>query len=407
MKSEAKRVGVGETGLTAAHRGAQAFLLDGSAQVAWTAARLEALKTAGLALGSLEQVFFLGADGKARGEATFSIDNQGAPAFALPTAGEPTFASVGGEPAFLTRDAAGRLFLPLAQGRQVVAVQDVRPFRAGLGFAVARLELPRAGVPASVARVQLRYPAEWKPLYEELAPSSRLHLLEPAELAALAILLLAAERLLALAGLARGRRWLLSGALGGLAALSPAALAAGLALAGLGWLGLAAALLYHRLRGAPRVLALGALAGGAVLVAAAGLGSAPVTEWRNVGSAPANAVFAKQLVAAEAQEQDGVAPARAPAPPARESLAATSYQGLPARIQIPMGAHQTSFTRELLATDVHRPVFVLLVASRAAALATALAGLALATLALLLRKDLAAGARAYAARLAGSPPAAG
>ncbi len=223
IRTSAKRVGVGETGLSPAYRGAQAFLLDGGAEVAWTATRLEALKTAGLALDSLDQVFFLGADGKARGESTFALDNQGAPALVLPAAGEPTFASVGGEPAFLTRDAEGRLFLPLAQGKQRVVVQDVRPFRHAFGFGVARLDLPRTGVPASQARVQLRYPTEWIPLYEELAPASRLHLLDRRMVLLLGLLLVAAERLLAIGGVARRRRWILAGAIALLGAFSETA----------------------------------------------------------------------------------------------------------------------------------------------------------------------------------------
>ena len=264
LKTGAKRVGVAETGLASRFRGAQAFLLGAGAegsQVAWTATRLEALKTAGLALHQLDQVFFLGADGVARGESTLLIDNQGAPALTLPGASRPTFASVGGEPAFLTNDKDGNLFLPLAQGPQEVLVQDAQAFAHRLGFGLARLELPRPGVPASRAMVQLRYPSEWIPVYEELAPKSRWHLLDVDELAALLILVALAERLLALAGMARFRRWLLAVTLAMAGAFLPGLRAAALWLLVLGWLTLGAALVVQRLRGAARAWA---LAGGGV-----------------------------------------------------------------------------------------------------------------------------------------------
>jgi hypothetical protein len=136
VRTAARRVGLGEAGIEAQYRGAQAFLLGGRVEVGIAATRLEALKTAGFAVTRLAQIFFFAADGKVRGETTLSIDNQGAPALVLPTGVEPMFASIAGEPAFLTRDAEGRLFLPLAQGKQDVVVQDVRPFRTRFGLAL-------------------------------------------------------------------------------------------------------------------------------------------------------------------------------------------------------------------------------------------------------------------------------
>jgi len=399
IRAGAKRVGVGETGLSPAYRGAQAFLLDGGAEVAWVATRLEALKTAGLALDALDQVFFLGADGKARGEVSFDLDNQGAPALALPTAGEPTFASVAGDPAFLTRDAEGRLFLPLAQGRQPVEVQDVRPFGRALGFAVARLELPRPGVPASRARIELRYPAEWIPIYEELAPSSRLHLLDGSEAVLLLVLLLGAERLLALGGVARGRRWWLAGAVAALGALSPTALGAGLLLVAAPLLALAVAALFRRLAGWTRAVALAGIALGA-LVAIAVIGAMNVggrMASGEIGSGPMNyaskmEVTLRSRAPGEAQDEAaGAVPAAAPR---------AGYEGLPARIEIPPGARRTVFARELLATDSVRPVFAVMVAARLVAALTAAALLLVLLLAFALRRDLLAGVQAFRARLA-------
>jgi len=412
LTTTARRVGVGETGLAARFRGAQAFLLGGGQadSVAWTATRLEAEKTAGLALNRLEQVYFLGADGVARGQATLAVDNQGAPALTLPGTARPTFASVDGEPAFLTRDRDGNLFLPLAPGPQEVVIQDAQTFRHRLGFGLAALELPRPGVPASRAGVQLRYPAEWIPLYEELAPQSRLHLLGLSAVVALLALLLLAERLLRLGGLRGGRRWLLALALTLASAFSPGLRAAALALLALAWLGLCAPLLVPRLRGASGMVALLGCGLGllAVIALAAGGGfrgerAAPQPELDRYSVSDLRAKVAPKLAAAPP------VPARAEAADEVESEGAvggseegSSYQGLPARIEIPSGARQSDFSRELLPTDAPRPVMVVLVAARALAIADAAALILLLALAALLRRDLAGGARALWARARGA-----
>ncbi|HET8540737.1 MAG TPA: hypothetical protein VFL83_12780 [Anaeromyxobacter sp.] len=412
VRTAAKRVGVGETGLSPRYRGAQAFLADG-AEVAWTATRLEALKTAGLALEALEQVFFLATDGTVRGEATFAIDNQGAPALTLPTPGEPTFASIGGEPVFLTRDAEGRLLLPLGQGAQPVVVQDARPFRRALGFAFARLELPRLGVPASRAAVQLRYPAEWIPLYEELAPASRLHLLDAGEVVLLLVLLGAAARLLAIAGLPRRRRWVLAGALTLLAALSPAVRGVALAAAAALFLALLVAATIRRLAGTRRLAALAGL-GLAVLVALAisdGVLLAPA--WRAPSPEAASGYMNYADKAMRHRGDEGTpALAAQPAAPEEEVVVTASgaakpsagYEGLPARIAIPPGARRTVFDREMLATDAPRPVFAVLVSARLVAALTTGVGLLLLGLALAFRRDLAEGARTFRARLVPAAP---
>jgi hypothetical protein len=81
------------------------------------------------------------------------------------------------------------------------------------------------------------------------------------------------------------------------------------------------------------------------------------------------------------------------------------YEGLPAKIQIPWGARQTTFERDLLSTDAPRPVFVVLVASRFAAALVTVAALAVLALALAMRRDLSAGARTFAARFRRAPAA--
>ncbi len=409
VKTGARRVGVGETGLTTSFRGAQAFLLgtgDEGSQAEWTATRLEALKTTGLALHRLDQVFFLGADGKALGQSTLAVDNQGAPALTLPGAAKPTFASVGGEPAFLTSDRDGNLFLPLAQGPQEVVVQNAQAFGSRLGFGVARLDLPRPGVPASRALVQLRYPSEWIPVYEELAPASRWHLLDVDELAALLVLVALAERLLALAGLARARRWLLALALALAGAFLPGLRAAALGILVLAWLTLGAALAVQRLRGAARAWA---LAGGAaalfLVLLVLGPGGAlrlrtarAPEEYESVRmgkvmSEPAAAKPPARVSRAELDTEQG----------AVDHWGAVgdkpSYEGLPARIEIPPGIRQSAFSRELLATDGARSVVAVVVATWIVSVASAVALLLFLASALVFRRDIAAGLSALVSRV--------
>lgn len=402
VTSVAKRVGVGEVGLASQYRGAQAFLLDGRAEVSWKAVRLEALKTAGFAVSSLAQIFFLGADRRVRGETEIRVENQGAPALAIPGTAEPTFASVSGEPAFLTKDESGRLFLPLAQGTQDVVVQDRRPFRAHLGLAAARLDLPAIGVPASRARVELRYPAEWIPLYEELAPSARQHLVGRGEAFLLVALLVLAERLLAIFGLARRRRWLLAGAITLAAAFTTPLLALGLALTATPLATLGAFALIRRLHG----MRLGAaLVGGAgvaivaVVLAAALLPTTREEQQDDYGSFAAKMAMNVSRSAGAKLEAPEAPPAAVPEQQLAKAKGDVAYQGLPARIDIPPGRRRTVFARELFAADGPRRVLVLFASARlVTALAWGAALLALA-IAVFLRRDIQRGAREFAARL--------
>lgn len=400
----AKRVGVGEVGLPASYRGAQAFLLDGKAGVGWKTTRLEALKTAGLAVSTLTQVFFVGASGEVRGETRLAIDNQGAPALELPVSGEPTFASVGGEPAFLTRDEVGRLFLPLAQGEQSVVVQAKGALRSFLGFAAASLDLPRLGAPASLASVELRYPAEWFPVFEAFAPQSRLGLLERAELFRLAVLALLAERLLALLRIAPRRRYAIAGATVVAAAFSPILFGALSSGSVLFLVAVAVTWLWRRLSGLRLLaaLALPVLAGLGALQLAASVSYAPPAE----ESAYVYAGEAGDAVSFEGKGKSMARAALAPdaLAPASPGLAAPTYQGLPARIDLPRGARESAFRRQLLATDEPRHVFVLLASSRLVSLLTWVTALLALGLAVRSRSELAQGARDLIIRLRTPPP---
>jgi hypothetical protein len=374
--------------------------------VGWKVVRLEALKTAGLAISNLEQIYFMGAARDVRGETRLAIDNQGAPAIELPVQGEPTFASIAGEAAFLTLDQAGRLFLPLGQGEQAVVVQSKRMFRSALGFAAVALELPGLGAPASEASVELRYPPEWIPFYEELSPESRLGLLDGRDLTLLAILAVLTERLLALLQIRLRRRIPLAGALVLAAAFASPIYRVVFLVAALCYLAVAAALLARRFSGARLAGALAALAAlaffgtllGSMLVEGI-LPTAAHYEARRLAEEPAYAASApmadnvlRKSKGLEEMKDATSGVAGAAAPPA-------AYQGLPARIELPRGARQTVFHRQLLATDEPRRVFVLLASSRLVALLTWVTALLALGLVMRSRRELAQGARDLITRL--------
>lgn len=221
ITTSAQRISAQETGLSTHFRGARGLLLSDSDTLSWQVAKLEALRTTSFAVNSATHRFFLSGDGQALGESMLSLDNQGAPALSLPMRAEPSFASLQNEPVLLTRDENSQLWLPLSHGQQDVLVQHHQTIRRFAGFALATLWLPDTQVPASVAFVELRYPREWVPLYEELSPELRLPVLDAGALFCLLLLFLWTERLLALLGAGRGFRFAVAGLLGFGALTSP------------------------------------------------------------------------------------------------------------------------------------------------------------------------------------------
>ncbi|MBK9964319.1 MAG: hypothetical protein IPP07_05240 [Holophagales bacterium] len=118
---------------------------------------------------STVQTLYVPADGSVLGQSVFDLDNQGASDLALPSSPEPTYAAFGDETVFLTKNAKGELWLPLASGPQSLLLQSRQPLRRALGFAAGSLSLPHLPVPSTRYAVELRYPDTWVPLYERLA----------------------------------------------------------------------------------------------------------------------------------------------------------------------------------------------------------------------------------------------
>jgi hypothetical protein len=377
----AQRISAAETGLPVQYRGAYGFLLSPTDTVVWQTAQLEALRTTSFAVNLSEHVFFLSSDGQALGESVLRLDNQGSPALKLATRAEPTFASLQQEPVFLTKNSDGALWLPLGQGPQEVVVQHRQPLVRTLGLGIGTLWLPELDEPASRAHIQLRYEAQWVPLYEEFTPELRLPGLSIGEVLGFLFLVVLTERLLAALGLGRTPRILL-GLMLGLGAMTSGwwmALLCTADLAGWGLLGLPW-LLGRKWNVWSVVLGLG-MGGFLCLVVAS------VLLTSRASSPPAPEYRSASLVSDELKESNR--PAGGPAAKSEEapggSAGAAAYQGLPAKFVMPTGSNHSSFSREMLSTRARAVRVVMLSRPMVGATGDVLVALALLLIALQLR----------------------
>jgi hypothetical protein len=404
VAGEPKRVSPQEVGMAAEFRGAQAFLLSGHEELAWTVTRLEALHTTSYAVPHAAHTFFIATDGPALGQSKFTLDNQGSPDVSLPMAAQPIFASLQGDPVLLTKDAKGDLWLPIAQGGQELLVQYRQPYRRFPGLARAALSLPQLPVPATIGIVEIRYPEDWFPVYEGFLSEGHWWTPDADLVVAAALLFLWTERVLFLLGAGRVRRL---------------ALAAGLVLAALAWgwallvlcLGATAVTLawltawVRARRAEAAALVAVALGAGLILflmaVAVPSLLRARVstTGAMRYDSVPATTLPATTMLSRQSELQHA-APAPTPPPPG------PAYQGLPAKFTLPEGVHRTVFSREMLDTQTPRAARVWMVSRTALGWLQALLVLGALAAVAWARRELLAGWRARWAQ-ARHPAAAG
>lgn len=168
-----KRVSVAETGVPTQFRGPQAFLLARGETVSWTRSRLEALHTVSYAVSGVRHTFFVPAEGAVLGESLVGIDNQGASDIKLPLRPEPTYVSIGNEPIVMTKDADGKLSVPLSSGKQTLLVQHRQGIRHVAGFGFGRLVIPQLTVPATSLLVTLNYPRQWYPVVQSFSTRTK------------------------------------------------------------------------------------------------------------------------------------------------------------------------------------------------------------------------------------------
>jgi hypothetical protein len=397
-RTTAKRVSPQETGLPREYRGGQAFLLGKGEAFSWSATRLEALRATSYAVRSTKQTLFVPVDGPVLGETLFELDNQGASEVALSATPEPTYAAFGGEAVFLTKNAKGELWLPLASGPQALLLQSRQPLGRALGFAAGSLAVPHLPVPSTRYAVELRYPDGWVPLYERFGGESRFAL--PGADTTFLFLLLGGWLLALLHALGlAGRAALLPATALALAAFASASAAFAVVAAALvvSLLRLAA-LLRERKPRTGLLVALGVVGAFAGLLVLAVL--IPSGLLRSPRSAPAGRVVQYEegvpAPAASKALRSDVAPATPEAEAPAEGDAA--YEGLPAKVELPGGARSTWWSREMLAADAAPRVRVLLAGRGLVTLARALVVLAALGLVWRRREDLREGMRRLRAR---------
>jgi hypothetical protein len=357
VQTPAKRISLGETGVTPQYRGALAFE-TGTEKIGWAVTRLQALHAISYAVNRATHEVFVPVDGPVLGESEFQVRNEGAPELVLPPAPEPTYVSLADEPVLMTKNAAGELTVPLSQGEQAVLVQHRQPLRRGFGFAFGRVAIPQLAVPATETFVTLNYPVQWLPLYESFASRARIWTPSVGEILLFALLAIWIERVLAWLDVATRRRLTIAI----VAALAASIVAAFLVLVAIVFGALSVARIVT-LPMRSRLIA-GSLFGVAVLIVllylmASSGGGGVSSKYEVAGSdrdsmprdVPATDTSMTPVLT-DTMSTDGAAPQTVP-------IASPAYQGLPAKFTLPSGAHSSSFSQELLRSDRQQTALVL------------------------------------------------
>jgi hypothetical protein len=353
VQTPAKRISLGETGVTAQYRGALAFE-TGTERITWQVTRLQALHAISYAVNNAFHRVFVPVDGPVLGESTFALRNEGAPELVLPPKPEPTYVSLGNEPVLMTKNATGQLTVPLSQGEQQVLVQHRQPLRRGLGFAAGSIAVPQLAVAATQTHLHLTYPARWIPLYETFASRARVWTPGAGQILLFVSLLLWIERLLSWLGWNLRPRMLIA-ILTALAAMC-VTLILGLVLVAFGALTVAWIATLPR---SSRAL-FGSLAGVAVLIL---LFYTATFGTRGVGNRKYDMASSDAVTTDTAMTDTAMSGGRLPGAPAGAGTANVAYQGLPAKFMLPEGERHSSFSQELLRTDRPQTAFVLAISS--------------------------------------------
>ena len=201
-----KRVSAAETGAPTQFRGPQGFLLAKGETVRWTKSRLEALHTVSYAVSGARHTFFIPAEGAVLGESVMGVNNQGASDVTLPLRPEPTYVSIENEPIVMTKDADGKLTVPLSAGSQTILVQHRQSIRQMAGFGFGRLVIPRLTVPATSLLVTINYPRQWYPIMQSFSTRTKFWRPSSAMMLVFLAVLLWTERVLAWLNIALRQR---------------------------------------------------------------------------------------------------------------------------------------------------------------------------------------------------------
>jgi|GEM_PF-1976578 len=362
MKSAAKRLSTGETGIETQYRGALAFEIGPRERISWTVTRLEAMRAISYAVRNMTHTLFVPANGLVLGESDLFLDNQGAPEVVLPPKPEPTFVSLQNEPVLMTKNAAGELSVPLSAGMQHVIVQH-RQAIAHLPIVLAQLQVPRLPVPATYTNVNIRYPDHWIPLWQSFASRGTIWRPEAMTTIAFLLLLLWVERALALVNVSLRTRAITAFLLAFVSMVIPIVL--WIVVLGCGALTLLWIVAQRRAISLPRII--GVVAVAALLLVLAFVYTAADRSLSRVTSSDSGGGLAASVnTGINSGVTDTVATKLEPPPPPPPALSqgvpvrtGFAYQGLPAKFELPDGVRGGSFSEQLLSPD--RPQTVVLV----------------------------------------------
>jgi hypothetical protein len=364
-----KRVSAGEAGVPIQFRGPQAFLLGKGETIHWQKTKLETLHTVSYAVSGIRHTFFIPAEGLVLGESVFGIDNQGASDVKLPLNPEPTYASIQSEPLMMTRGSDGKLTIPLSAGKQEILVQHRQGIRHFLGIGVGRLLIPQLTVPATSLLVKMNYPRQWYPLLQLFSTRTRFWF-PPAEMALIFLaLLLWTERTLAYLLVPLKERLAIAVTI----AAAAAAFDSFAILVALGDSFLTVAWLVPQLKKEKwtflKLLLSAAVVGAGLLLFWFDLRTRKMFDFMATpgsgglagvsSEAPPTSGETRELFDEAAQQRNAMNLGYLN----ESSKKVSTYQGLPARFEIPGGERHSFFGQEMLSTDREQSVQVLLISS--------------------------------------------
>jgi hypothetical protein len=399
VTTPAKRISINETGVTPQYRGALAFE-TGATRIEWKVTRLEAMHAISFAVNEASHQLFVPVDGPVLGESQFALRNEGAPELVLPPKPEPTYVSLGSETVLMTKNATGQLTVPLSPGEQQVLVQHRQPLRRGLGFVFGSVTVPQLSVPATNTNLRLSYPRQWVPLYEKFSTRVNGWMPTAEQLIAFFFIAIWSERILSWLGLGVRRRFLIAGFLAlATTIVTTLFILTFIALAVLTVFWIATHPVMQK-----RAL-YGGLAAAAAVVFFVGYNLSTSAHRKSEYSMQTS--VPERSEATDTAVMDTSMTTRTEGNEANQKVvkgnefAFSVYQGLPARFTLPTGERWSTFSQELLRTDVEQHAFIIAISR---ALMNWLGLLIALVPVILLRRERNTIASAIRERLAATPP---
>jgi len=235
-------------------------------------------------------------------------------------------------------------------------VQHRQRLSRGWGRAHGDILLPDLSVPATHAGIELRYPAQWTPIWQAYAHERRMLSPTAGDLFLALVLLLWSERVLALLGFSGRRRFVLA-LLFASATLAAEWIAGTLFVADVAGTGLWIwAVIQGKRKGGVK-FALAVIAAGLTgMIILVSLFSLRASKAQDTWSSSNRSYDNSNALPTQNFQKSALNNPTAPQPVA----AGPAYQGLPAKFEMPWGATRERFDREMLKTGEAVPVKLVL-----------------------------------------------